>query len=206
MEVCGGLPRNARLRGPSRGAESDTGEAGISGLVGQVGGWQAMRQLGIQTVGPPMGAVRVAKELRRQERGSDFTGYTTNFTFRSLVEFLRLVGGSRWEVSLVPVSWIKCWHTDASLKEIYRVAGSGADRSLLENRVRGLANRLREGRKLPGILLTRSERGRNSHWILDGHRRLLAHRVARASAIRAYHPVGMFGGGSSRKVPFAKAR
>lgn len=169
-------------------------------------GRKRVRQPQIQRIGRAMGAAGIARELRRQERGSDFTGYTTNFTLRSLVDFLRLVGGSKWELSLVPVSWIECWHTAAPLKEIYCGAWSGEERVLLEKRVRGLADRIRKGRTLPGIFLTRSQHDRSTHWIRDGHRRLLAHRVAKASAILTYHPVGIFGGEKSRKVRFGKAR
>lgn len=180
-------------------------EMGFRYPLGRSLGRQLWRQVEAQRIGPPIGAAAVAMELRRQERDSDFTGYTTNFTFRSLVEFLRLVGGSRWKLSLVPVSWIKCWHNAAPLKEIYRAAGSGAERLVLENRVRGLADTIREGAKLPGIFLTKSQQKRGAHWILDGHHRLLAHRVAKAPAILAYHPVGMFAAGVGRKVPFAQA-
>lgn len=181
-------------------------EGGISGLVGLVAGWEAMRELRVQTICRPMGVARVAKELRRQERGSHFTGYTTNFTLPSVRQLLQLIGGTQWELSLVPICWIKCWHTRASLVEISKETGWYGTRGLaLQDRVRELADRIRKGAKLPGVFLTKSQQRPGSHWILDGHHRLLAHRVAKAPAILAYHPLGMFGAGVGRKVAFAQA-
>lgn len=146
-----------------------------------------------QKVGSYFRVTDIAKELRRQERESDFTGYTENFTLSELRQFLQAVGGPRWELSLVPVSWIKCWHTLAQLREIYRGVAPDAERLRLEKQVKRLANRIRQRRDLPGIFLVRSQHDQNAHWILDGHRRLLAHRAAKVPTILVYHPFGMFG-------------
>lgn len=173
--------------------------------LGRSLGRKLSRQVEAQTIGPSIGAASLARELRRQERGSDFTGYTTNLTLRSLIEFLRFAGGDRWALSLVPVAWIRCWHTAVPVEEIYRAAGSGRERLLLENRVRRMAERILEGGELPGIFLAKSQQRPGTHWILDGHHRLLAHRVARAPGILAYHPLGMFGAGVGRKVAIAQA-
>ena len=152
----------------------------------------------IRKVGRTLGVVSVAKELRRQERTSDFKGYTENFTLSNLQDFLRLVGGSRWELSVVPISCIKCWHSSASLEKICGSADSVTGRILLGKQVRQLAGSVRQGRTLPGIFLVRSQNCQTAHWILDGHRRLLAHRAAKTPAVLVYHPSGLFGGSRVR--------
>ena len=162
-------------------------------------------RLAIRRIGRPLGVKRIARELRRQERTSDFTGYTENFTLQDLQDFLRLVGGTRWELSAVPISCIKCWQTSAALKEIYGALGPGAERLVLKKQIRRLAEKIRQGRTVPGIFLTKSQQGRGTHWILDGHRRLLAHRVAGASTVLTYYPLGMFSGDAKREPPFAEA-
>lgn len=141
----------------------------------------------------PLGVREIARELRRQERKSDFTGYTVNFTCSDLRQFLQVVGGSRWKLSPVPISWIKCWHTVAPLREILRGVDCDEERLLLQKQVERLADKIRKGKNLPGIVLVKSQHRRNEHWILDGHRRLLAHRAARVPTIPVYHPLGMFG-------------
>jgi len=151
-------------------------------------------ELEIQIVGRPLGVTRIA-----QERTSDFTGYTENLTFADLQDFLRSVGGPRWELSIVPISKIKCWNTSAPLEEILCTAESSEERSHLRQQVKRLATRVRQGIELPGIFLVRSQNRSNTHWILDGHRRLLAHRAAKASTIPVYHPLGMFRGDKIRK-------
>lgn len=166
-------------------------------------GRKLTHQVEIQIIGRPLGVTRIAKELRRQERNSDFTGYTENFTFLDLQHFLRSVGGPQWELSIVPISLIKCWHASAPVKEICCGVKSDEERFLLDRQIQQLVEKIREGRTLPGIFLTKSQNRRNTHWILDGHRRLLAHRLAKAPTILVYHPFGMFSGNTTGRIRFA---
>lgn len=48
---------------------------------------KATNQPGIQRLSRPVGVARMAREIRRQERGSDFNGYTVNYSVASLREF-----------------------------------------------------------------------------------------------------------------------
>lgn len=155
-------------------------------------GKKLLAQPRIQRIGRPLGVRCITREIRRQEKNSDFTGYTENFNFSDLQDFLQLVGGPQWELRAVPISWIKCWNASAPLREIYGSAESDQARVRLRKQAKQLADKIRQGRLLPGIFVVKSEESGNAHWLLDGHRRLLAHRVAKAAIILVYHPVGMF--------------
>lgn len=157
-----------------------------------------------QRINRRAGVLSIATELRRQERTSDFTGYAVNYSFRDLQHFLRSAGGSQWELSLVPMTRIKCWHTSASLKEIRHAVWSSIERSAFDEQIKELAAKIRRGQRLPGIFLVKSHHDQARHWILDGHRRLIAHRVAKAANILVYHPRGMFGVNRRGKRAFAE--
>lgn len=146
----------------------------------------------IRPIGRPLGLARVAKEIRRQERTSDFTGYTENYSVSSLKDFLLSVAGSRWQLSIVPILFIKCWHTSTPLREVLRIVRSEERGALHEKQIKKMAGSVRRGRVLPGIFLVKSEQRGVGHWILAGHRRLLAHRLAKATTIPVYHPCGLF--------------
>lgn len=149
-------------------------------------------QPGIQRISRPLGVARIAREIRRQERSSDFNGYTVNYSVASLREFFREVGGPSWVLSLVPLSMIKCPQTRCSVKELLDTADCVSDRRRLSKQVRHMAREVRAGVVMPGIFLTRDKRYEGEHWIIEGYRRMLAHRIARASTILAYHPVDLF--------------
>lgn len=146
----------------------------------------------IRPIERPLGLTRVAREIRRQERTSDFTGYTENYSFSSLKDFLLSVGGPCWQLSIVPILFIRCWHTSAPLKEVLRIVRSEERGALHEKQIKKMAGSLRRGRALPGIFLVKSEQRGVRHWILAGHRRLLAHRLAKATTIPVFHPCGLF--------------
>lgn len=146
----------------------------------------------IRRIGGPLGLTKIAKEIRRQERTSDFTGYTENYSFSSLKDFLLSVGGPCWQLSIVSILFIKCWHTSAPLKEILRVVRSEEGGTLHERQIRKMAGSIRRGQSLPGIFLVKSEQRGDRHWILAGYRRLLAHRLAKVATIPVYHPCGLF--------------
>lgn len=146
----------------------------------------------IRRIGRPLGLTRAAREIRRQERTSDFTGYTENYSFSSLMAFLLSVGGPCWQLSIVPIQFIKCWHTSAPLKEVLRIVRSEERGAHHEKQIRKMAGSLRRGRALPGIFLVKREQRGVRHWILAGYRRLLAHRLAKATTIPVYHPCGLF--------------
>jgi hypothetical protein len=55
-----------------------------------------------------------------------------------------------------------------------------------------MAREVRGGVVMPGIFLTRHDRFEGEHWIIEGYRRVLAYRIARASAIPTYHPIDLF--------------
>ena len=141
----------------------------------------------------PLGVARIASEIRRQERRSDFNGYTVNYPVASLRDFLREVDGPKWVLSMVPLNMIKSAQTSMRVKDLLDTADSVSDRRRLRKRVRQMAQGIRLGVIVPGIFLVRDPSQAGSHWILDGHRRLLAHRIARASSIPVYHPVDLFG-------------
>jgi hypothetical protein len=146
----------------------------------------------IRRIGRPLGLTRVAREIRRQEQTSDFTGYTENYSFGSLKDFLRSVGGPCWQLSIVPILFIKCWHTSTPLKEVLRIVRSEERGTHHERQIRKMASSLSRGRALPGIFWVKSEQPGVRHWILAGYRRLLAHRLAKATTIPVYHPCGLF--------------
>lgn len=135
----------------------------------------------------------IALELRRQERGSDFTGYTENHTLTELVRFIAEVGGEHWQLSRVPLSRIRCWNTRTPVARLLRVIASDERGAYHLRKIRRLAEQIRRGRSLPGIVVAHSRRPAE-HWILSGYRRLAAHRVAHARAILVYHPADSFGG------------
>lgn len=153
---------------------------------------KATSQPGIKRLSRPLGVARMAREIRRQERSSDFNGYTVNYSVASLREFFREVGGPRWVLSLVPLSMIKCPQTRCSVKELLDTADCVSDRRRLSKQVRHMAREVRAGVVMPGIFLTRHDRFEGEHWIIEGYRRVLAYRIARASAIPTYHPIDLF--------------
>ena len=146
----------------------------------------------IRRIGRSLELTNVAREIRRQERTSDFTGYTENYSFSSLMDFLLSVGGPCWQLSVVPIQFIKCWHTSAPLKEVLRIVRSEERGTHHEKQIKKMAGSVRRGRALPGIFLVKSEQRSDRHWILAGYRRLLAHRLAKVTTIPAYHPSGLF--------------
>lgn len=161
----------------------------------------------IRRIGGPLGLTKIAREIRRQERTSDFTGYTENYSFSSLKDFFLSVGGPRWQLSLVPIVLIKCWHTSAPLKEILRIVRSEERGTLHEKQIRKMAGSIRRGQSLPGIFLVKSEQRGDRHWILAGYRRILAHRLAKATTIPVYHPCDLFENESTtRSTRSASAR
>jgi hypothetical protein len=141
----------------------------------------------------PLGVARIAGEIRQQERKSDFNGYTVNYSVASLRDFLREVHGAKWMLSMVPLKMIRCAQTSTRVKNLLDTAESVSDRRRLSKQVKQMAQMIRLGTIVPGIFLSRDLGQANSHWILDGHRRLLAHRIARISSIPVYHPVDLFG-------------
>ena len=141
----------------------------------------------------PLGVARIAGEIRRQERKSDFNGYTVNYSVASLQDFLQEVDGAKWVLSMVPLKMINCAQASMRMKDMLDTADSVSDRLRLSQQVRQMAQEIRLGTIVPGIFLLRDPGQAGSHWILDGHRRLLAHRVARVSSIPVYHPVDLFG-------------
>ncbi len=147
----------------------------------------------IRRMTQPLGVARIAREIRRQERKSDFNGYTVNYAVASLRDFLREVDGAKWVLSMVPLKMIKCAQTSMHVKDLLDTADSVSDRRRLSKQVRQMAQGIRLGTIVPGIFLLRDPGQAGSHWILDGHRRLLAHRIARVSSIPVYHPVDLFG-------------
>ena len=155
-------------------------------------GRKVARQPDIQRISRPLGVARIAREIRRQERSSDFNGYTVNYSVASLREFFREVGGPRWVLSLVPLSKIRCPQTRSSIKKLLDTADCVSDRRRLSKQVRQMAREVRTGVVMPGIFLTRHKRFEGEHWIIEGYRRVLAYRMARASAIPTYHPIDLF--------------
>jgi hypothetical protein len=153
---------------------------------------EASSQLGLKSISRPLGVARMAKEIRRQERSSDFIGYTVNYSVPSLREFFRDVGGAKWVLSRLPLSMIKCAQTRMTVRDLLDTADSISNRRRLSKQVRQLAREIRAGVVVPGIFLTRSDQRRGEHWIIEGYRRVLAHRIARASTILAYHPIDLF--------------
>jgi hypothetical protein len=166
---------------------------------------ELMRQPEIRRISRPLGVARIAREIRRQERGSDFNGYTVNYSVASLREFFREVGGPKWVLSMVPLNLIKCAQTRMAVKDLLDTADSVSDRRRLSKQVRQMAREIRLERSLPGIFLTRSPNRRGEHWILEGYRRVLAHRIAGATTILAYHPVDLFGDTSTSRASGAQA-
>ncbi len=140
----------------------------------------------------PLGVARIASEIRRQERKSDFNGYTVNYSVASLRDFLREVHGAKWVLSMVPLKMIRCAQTSMGVKDLLDTADCVSDRRRLSKQVRQMAQRIRLGTIVPGIFLLRDPGRASRHWILDGHRRLLAHRIARVSSVPVYHPVDIF--------------
>lgn len=158
----------------------------------------------VQRIRGPIGVSSVAIELRRQERTSDLTGYTVNYSFHDLQDFLRSAGGSQWELSLVPITRIRCWHTSAALKEIRGAVWSSIKRSVFDEQIKEIADKIRRDQRLPGIFIVKGHHNQAPHWILDGHRRLIAHRVAKAANIFVYHPHDMFGTDKRGRRAFAE--
>ena len=148
---------------------------------------------GLQRISRPLGVVPMAREIRRQERSSDFNGYTVNYSVASLRDFFREVGGSEWALSKVRLSTIKCYQTRMTVKDLLDTADSISDRRRLSKQVSQMAREIRAGVVMAGIFLTRHSRREGEHWIIEGYRRILAHRIARASTILAYHPIDLFG-------------
>lgn len=134
----------------------------------------------------------IARELRRQEKHSDFTGYTENYTRAELEDLLRMVGGDRWHLSLVPIHYIKSTLTTVPVRRIRQIIELDTDHRRLHIQIKQLVTKIQCDRPLPGIFVARGQGPQGGHWILDGHRRLLAHRLAKVPVIRAYHPVGPF--------------
>jgi len=134
----------------------------------------------------------IALELRRQERGSDFTGYTENHTFAELVRFIEEAGGQQWRLSQVPLSRIRCWNTRTPVARLLSVIASDERGTYHLQKIRRLAEQIHRGRSLPGIVVTMHSRKPAEHWILSGYRRLAAHRVAHAATILVYHPADLF--------------
>lgn len=134
----------------------------------------------------------IALELRRQERGSDFTGYTENSSFTELVHWVQEVGGERWQLSRVPLSRIRCWNTRTPVARLMEVIARDEHGQYHLRKVRKFASEIHSGRTLPGIVLTNRPGNAGGHWILSGYRRLAAHRIAHAATILAYHPADLF--------------
>jgi len=170
MVISGGFPRASKMKAKRK----------------------ATSQPGIQRVSRPLGAARMAREIRRQERSSDFNGYTVNYSVASLRDLFREVGGPKWLLSKVPLSMIRCPQTRMTVKELLDLADPISYRPRLSKQVRQMAREIRAGVVMPGIFLTRDKRYEGEHWIIEGYRRMLAHRIARASTILAYHPVDLF--------------
>lgn len=141
---------------------------------------------------PRLAARAIALELRRQEWGSDFTGYTENHTFTELVRLIEDIGGSHWQLSRVPLSRIRCWNTRTPVASLLTVITGEGHGGLHLQKVKRLAAEIQHGRPLPGIVVTAHSRKAGEHWILSGYRRLAAHRFAKAAMILVYHPAGLF--------------
>ena len=154
---------------------------------------KVINQVEIREISRPLGVARIAREIRRQESNSDFNGYTVNYSVSSLQEFLRSADGPKWVLSVVPLRMVKCPQMCLPVEDLLDTAESVAQRRLLTRQVRHMARAIRLGRSLPGIFLTRSQSRRGEHWILEGYRRVFAHRVAGARTILVYHPVDLFG-------------
>lgn len=134
----------------------------------------------------------IAIEIRRQERGSDFTGYTENYSFPELVSFIEQVGGHHWQLSRIPIQRLRCWNSRTPLRRLLHAIAEdeyGRHHLLTVNRI---AKAIRRGTQLPGIVVARRAGRPNEHWILSGYRRLAAHRVAEAEAVSVFHPAGLF--------------
>ena len=166
---------------------------------------KATSQSGIKKMSRPLGVARMAREIRRQERSSDFNGYTVNYSVASLRDCFREVGGPKWLLSRVPLSMIMCPQTRMSVKELLDLADPISSRPQLSKQVRQMAREIRAGVVTPGIFLTRSDRREGEHWIIEGYRRVLAHRNARASTILVYHPIGLFSTPENRGARNAQA-
>lgn len=165
---------------------------------------RATNQPGMQRLSRPLGVARMAREIRRQERSSDFNGYTVNYSVASLREFFREVGGLKWVLSRLPLSIIKCDQTRMTVKDLLDTADSISDRRRLSKQVRQMAREIRAGVVMPGIFLARHDRYEGKHWIIEGYRRMLAHRIARASTILAYHPIDLFSTAEKRRAQGAQ--
>ena len=153
---------------------------------------ESFSQSEVQRISRPLGVARIAREIRRQERNSDFNGYTVNYSVASLREMFLEIGGPKWLLSVVPLSMIKCAQTRYSIKELLDTADCVSDRRRLSKQVRQMAREIRAGVVMPGIFLARRERFEGEHRIIEGYRRVLAYRIARVSAIPAYHPINLF--------------
>lgn len=160
---------------------------------------------GVQKMSRPLGVARMAREIRRQERSSDFNGYTVNYSVASLQDFFREVGGRKWLLSRVPLSMIMCPQTRMSVKELLDLADPISSRPQLSKQVRQMAREIRAGVVMPGIFLARHDRFEGEHWIIEGYRRVLAHRIARASTILVYHPIDLFSTPENRGARNAQA-
>ncbi len=108
------------------------------------------------------------------------------------IQSIREVGGPKWVLSRVPLSLIKCDQTRMTVKDLLDTADSISDRRRLSKQLRQMAREIRSGVIMPGIFLTRHSRRKGEHCIIEGYRRMLAHRIARASTILVYHPVNLF--------------
>jgi hypothetical protein len=166
---------------------------------------KATNQPGKQRLSRPLGVARMAREIRRQERGSDFNGYTVNYSVASLRDFFREVGGPKWLLSRVPLSMIMCPQTRMSVKGVLDLADPISSRPQLSKQVRQMAREIRAGVVTPGIFLTWSDRRKGEHWIIEGYRRVLAHRIARASTILVYHPIDLFSASENCRARNAQA-
>jgi hypothetical protein len=165
---------------------------------------KATNQPGMQRLSRPLGVARMAREIRRQERSSDFNGYTVNYSVASLREFFREVGGPKWVLSRVPLSMIKCDQTHMTVKDLLDTADSVSDRRRLSKQARQMVREIRAGVVMPEIFLTRRDRNEGEHWIIEGYRRMLAHRIARTSTILAYHPIDLFSTAGRRRAQGAQ--
>ena len=166
---------------------------------------KVINQIEIREMSRPLGVARIAREIRRQESNSDFNGFTVNYSVSSLQEFLRSADGPKWVLSVVPLRMVKCLQTRLPVEDFLDTAESVAQRRLLTRQVRQMALEVRLGRSLPGIFLTRSQSRRDEHWILEGYRRVFAHRVAGARTILVYRPVDLFGDPRKSGDPSAQA-
>jgi hypothetical protein len=153
---------------------------------------KATNQPGLRRLSRPLGVARVAREIRRQERSSDFNGYTVNYSAASLRDFFREVGGPEWVLSRVPLGMIRCPQTRMAVNDLLDLADPISYRPRLSKQVRQIARDIRTGVVMPGIFLTRHSRFKGEHWIIEGYRRMLAHRIAQASTILVYHPIDLF--------------